>query len=36
MKTEHTIGVIIILLLIVDVYLEYQTLLEIRGSKHVQ
>lgn len=31
MKTEHTIGMIIIVLLLIDVYLEYQTLQAIRG-----
>ena len=33
MKTEHTIGLIIIALLIADVYLEYQTLQAIRGGQ---
>ncbi len=32
MRTEHTIGMIIIILLLVDVYLEYQTLQAIQGG----
>jgi hypothetical protein len=33
MKTEHTIGVVIILLLIADVYLEYMIYQELKGNK---
>jgi hypothetical protein len=32
MKTEHTIGVIIILLLAIDVYLELQMLQAMKGG----
>lgn len=33
MKTEHMIGFIIIALLAIDVYLEYQMLLAVRGGQ---
>lgn len=33
MKTEHTIGFIIIALLLADVYLEYLIYQELKGSK---
>ena len=33
MQTEHVIGIIIIALLLIDVYLEYETLQAIQGGK---
>lgn len=34
MRTEHTIGIIIIILLAIDVMLEYEMLCVLKGEKH--